>query len=329
MSTLGEDGRRETPSIWVVIPTFKARNSILKVINAIGPEVSKILVVDDACPEESGKHVLDNCSDPRVEVIFHKQNKGVGGSVCTGYGIAMEGGASFIVKLDSDGQMNPKQIYQLTRPVIEGRADYAKGNRFFNIGSLRVMPVQRLIGNAGLSFLSKMSSGYWSIFDPNNGFTAISAATLKSIDLDKIEERYFFESDMLFRLNLARAVVLDVPMDAIYKDEKSNLSEFRSVFEFSFKHTRNFSKRIFYNYFLREFSLATLNFSFGSILFFFGVCFGATSWINSFRTGVPTETSALILVAMSVLTGLQMLLSFLSYDISNEPKITKSGHWSI
>jgi dolichol-phosphate mannosyltransferase len=312
------------PHVAVVIPSYRVRNHILGVIAALGPEVRTILVIDDCCPEFSGEYVAEQTSDRRVTVIKHSENQGVGGAMITGYKEALLRGADIVVKIDGDGQMDSGQIQKLINPLLNNRADYTKGNRFFNIDKIGEMPLHRIIGNAGLSFLSKLSTGYWGVFDPNNGFTAISSIALRNIPLNKISKRFFFESDMLFRLNLTRAVVVDIPMDAIYGHEESNLSAVKSVIEFTLKHVKNFFKRIFYNYFLREFSLATLNLIFGALLLIFGFAIGIKSWTQSIDTGLVTNVGTLILISMSVLSGLQMLLSFFSYDISHQPKVPLS-----
>jgi dolichol-phosphate mannosyltransferase len=304
----------------VVVPSYRVRNHILAVIESIPSYVAFIFVVDDKCPEATGDFVQSSCPDRRVQVLRNSENLGVGGSVMVGYKRALEVGADVIVKLDGDGQMNGQLIGRLIEPITGNRADYTKGNRFFNVDKIGLMPLHRLIGNAGLSFFSKISSGYWSVFDPNNGFTAIRSECVLNLPLQKIDKRYFFESDMLFRLNLARAIVVDVPMDAIYGNEVSNLSATKSAFEFSLKHTKNFYKRIFYNYFLREFSIASLNLALGSLLLLFGFIFGINRWVHSIGSGTPTNVGALILICMSTLSGLQMLLSFFSYDISHEPR---------
>lgn len=315
---LGEVSRKSC--LAVVIPAYKVADSIVNVVKSIGSEVDFIIVVDDACPQASGQKVIENNRDPRVVVISHTTNQGVGGAVLSGYQKALELHAEIIVKIDGDGQMDTNKILDLISPITQGNADYTKGNRFFNVEKIVLMPKLRIFGNAGLSFLSKLSTGYWSIFDPNNGYTAIKSEILQSLPIHKIEKRFFFESDMLFRLNLVGAVVLDIPMDPIYRDEKSNLSPIRSLFEFAFKHNRNFLKRIFYTYILREFSLATLNLLFGTILILFGLLYGFRCWLGSAISGIPTDVSALILISMSVLSGLQMMLSFVSYDILKEPK---------
>jgi dolichol-phosphate mannosyltransferase len=306
--------------IAVVIPCYKVRNQIIQVIDTIPNWIKFIIIVDDCCPEESGSFIKEKFSDSRIIVIRNEKNLGVGGSVLQGYRVALECNARIVVKIDGDGQMDSTKIFKLINPILEGKADYTKGNRFYNLDRIGSMPLHRIVGNAGLSFFSKLSTGYWSIFDPNNGFTAISGEMISNLPLAKVDERYFFESDMLFRLNLARAVVVDVAIDAVYGDEKSNLSAIKSIFEFSLKHSRNFLKRLFYNYFLREFSLATINLVLGLGLVISGVTFGVTNWMNSMQTGIPSNTGTLILISMSVLSGLQMLLSFISYDMNHEPK---------
>lgn len=271
-------GKLREIQICVVIPAFKVKSQVLEVVNSIGPEVQKIIVIDDACPEGSGRHVQDKNQDPRLEVIFHDTNLGVGGAVKTGYKRALELKSDIIVKIDGDGQMDTSKISELVKPILIGHADYTKGNRFFDIEAVRAMPKIRIFGNLGLSFLTKLSSGYWRIFDPNNGFTAISSIKLKKIPLNKIDDGYYFESDMLFRLNLDQTVVRDVPMPAIYASEKSNLRIRRIILEFPAKHFRNLIKRIAYSYYLRDFNLASIELPLGLFLIFFGTILGAHSW---------------------------------------------------
>ena len=184
--------------IAVVIPTYRARNHILDVINEIGPEVARIYVVDDCCPDGSGDFVTTNCKDNRVSVITHAENQGVGGAVMTGYNAAIEDGMDVLVKIDSDGQMDPTLIMDFVIPIVNGETDYTKGNRFFDLEKVRAMPTARLFGNAVLSLMCKLSSGYWNLFDPTNGYTAIHADVARHLPFNKISRRYFFETDMLF-----------------------------------------------------------------------------------------------------------------------------------
>lgn len=305
--------------IGVIIPAYRVSDHILDVIGRIGEEVARIIVVDDACPEGSGKLVEKNCRDPRVEVIFHPENRGVGGAVVTGYRRAVELGLTIAVKVDGDGQMAPELIPTLVMPILIGEADYAKGNRFFNPEDVLAMPAIRLIGNAGLSFMTKLSSGYWSIFDPTNGFTAIHTSVLPILRIDRLAPRYFFESDMLFRLNLLRCKVTDVPMTAVYREERSNLRVGSVAAPFLWSNMRNTFKRVAYNYFIRNFSIASLYLLVGTALMLFGVIFGATAWIQSIDTAVPRSTGTVMLAVLPILIGLQLLLGFVGFDLNAEP----------
>ena len=305
--------------ISVVIPAYKVTDHILQVIGKIGSEVASIYVVDDCCPDSSGEFVRRNCSDPRVIIIRNEINLGVGGAVMAGYRAAISAGTDVIVKVDGDGQMDPQLIPYFCAPITEGRADYTKGNRFYDLTRIGDMPFMRIFGNAVLSFMAKISSGYWNIFDPTNGYTAISARVAAHLPMDKISQRYFFETDMLFRLNTLRAVVTDVPMDAVYGDEKSNLKISKIIGEFLFKHIRNFGKRIFYNYFLRDVSVATFELISGSLLFCFGTIFGLVNWMAALSHQTYTPLGTIMLAALPVLAGLQLLLAFLNYDVANVP----------
>lgn len=304
----------------VVIPCFRVIPHILGVLERIGPEVDRIYCIDDACPDRSGDHVEAGCRDARVQVIRHSENQGVGGAMMTGYAHAIADGAGVIVKIDGDGQMDPALVPAFIAPLLAGEADYTKGNRFYDLSNIGRMPIARLVGNAVLSFLTKLSTGYWDIFDPTNGYTAIHAGVARLIPSEKVSRRYFFETDFLFRLGTFRAVVVDVPMDAVYGDEKSNLRISRVLFEFTAKHARNCGKRIVYNYFLRDLSLASLELVAGSTLMSFGGAYGAWHWLRSAETGIPAHLGTIMIATMAVLVGLQLLLGFLAYDISNTPR---------
>lgn len=306
-------------SIAVVIPAYKVSIHITGVLREIGPEVTHIFVIDDACPDGSGK-VAKKSKDKRVQVLTHAENQGVGGAVITGYRAALEAGVDVVVKLDGDGQMDPSLISELVEPIVSGKADYTKGNRFDSLTGLREMPGLRVFGNGVLSLMSKLASGYWNVTDPTNGFTAIHRDVLNALPLDMVSKRFFFESDMLFRLSLARAVVWDIPMDARYGDEKSNLSVFRAVFEFPRKHFVNFHKRLFYNYYLRDMNAASLELPLGAALGWFGFIFGAVSFSTSLQTGIAATAGTVMLSAVPLILGFQLVLAFLSADIAAVPK---------
>jgi len=310
-------------SIAVVIPSFKVTAHILEVIKSIGPQVTKIYVVDDACPDGSGALVQKQSEDKRVEVFFHETNQGVGGAVVTGYKAALKDKIDVVVKVDGDGQMDPALISTIAKPVVEGYADYSKGNRFDSLENLFSMPKTRIFGNAVLSLWSKLSSGYWNITDPTNGFTAIHRKALEAIQLDKLRKTYFFESDLLFRLSIVNAVVMDVPMVSVYGDEKSNLKIRKVIFEFPWRHTVNLAKRIFYKYYLREWSVASFELPIGLGLTIFGAWFGLARFSEASSAGQATTAGQVTLSALALILGVQLLLSFLSYDVQSEPKVPR------
>lgn len=318
-------GTQWTSGIAVVIPCYRVRDHILGVISEIGSEVDRIYVVDDACLEHSGLLVEAECRDERVSVIFSDVNEGVGGATLRGMRTAFGDGAVVAVKMDGDSQMDAALIPRLVVPLINGSADYTKGNRFFELDRIGQMPGMRIFGNMVLSFLTKLSSGYWDIFDPTNGFVAIHRAIFGKLPIETLNKRYFFESDMLFRLNLARAVVIDVPMPAIYGSEVSSLKISRIFGPFLFGHIRNVFKRIFYSYFLRDFSIASLYLIFGLLALGFGFGFGLTEWITLGRRGVLASAGTVMIASLPIILGFQMLLSFLAYDMGNIPRYPFQG----
>ena len=305
--------------IAVAIPSYKVHAHVLDVIARVPPQVERIYVVDDKCPQDSGAFVQQHCTDPRVRVIFHDENQGVGGAVVSGYRAALEDGMDIVVKVDGDGQMDPALIAHFTRPIERGRADYTKGNRFYRPESLRGMPPLRLFGNAALSFVNKLSTGYWPIMDPTNGYTAIHKAALRELPLDKLEQRYFFESDMLYRLNIIRAVVHDLPMDAVYADEQSSLRVSKVLPEFLRKHTVRFFKRYVYQYLVRDFSIGSLYSLCGALFLLLGMGFGAWQWLASLATGRPATSGTVMLAALPIIIGIQFVIAFLHHDVSSVP----------
>lgn len=304
----------------VVIPCYRVKNHILNILSRIGPEVSRVFVIDDACPEGTGDLVQAHCVDPRVTVLRHAVNRGVGAAVMTGYSAALSDGSEVIVKVDGDGQMNPELITHFVTPIVKGQADYTKGNRFYDLTQIGQMPLLRLLGNAVLSLMAKLSTGYWNLFDTTNGFTAIHAKVARRIAFDKVSSRYFFETDMLFRLNIIRAVVVDIPMDACYGTEKSNLRVGKILGEFLTKHLRNFFKRVVYNYFLRDMTAASLELVLGTVALAFGGIFGAIHWLRGISSDLPTPLGTIMLAALPTMLGLQLLLAFVTFDVANLPR---------
>jgi dolichol-phosphate mannosyltransferase len=310
-----------SPAIAVVIPCYRARDHILDVLSAIGPECQAIYVVDDGCPDKSGELIKAECRDPRVRVLQLERNSGVGGATLAGYRAAIDDGAEILVKLDADGQHDPALIPRLVAMIQRGEADYVKGNRFFELDGLQQMPTIRLIGNSLLSFVNKISTGYWNVFDPTNGFTALHAGVARQLPFQKLSKRYFFESDLLFRLGTLRAVVCDVPMPVHYGDEKSHLRVSEVAGEFAIKHLANTFKRLFYNYYLRDFSVASIEIIVGVASLAWGTSFGLTHWwISGVQQGVAVTSGRVMMAALPILLGVQLILAFLNYDIQNVPR---------
>lgn len=302
-------------TIAVVIPCFKVKAQITALLGRIGPEVDAIFIVDDKCPESTGQYVEEHHSDPRIKVIYNSENLGVGGAVINGLLAAKSAGHSVAVKIDGDGQMDPALIKKFVAPLKSSDADYTKGNRFYSTETLSKMPLGRVLGNAVLSFVTKFSSGYWRNFDPTNGYIAIDLRLLSAIPVDKVHKRYFFESDLLFRCYLARAKVVDIPMQAIYDGETSNLKFSKEVLPFMAGNLRNFFKRIGYNYFLRDFNIGSVELVLGSILLSMGIVHGGINLLdNDFDSA-----GVVMITGLLTLSGLQLMLSFLNYDMQQTP----------
>ena len=304
--------------ICVVIPLYNANASIGQVIKGIPKFVRTIVVVDDCSTDDSYERAC-LAADERVQVLRNESNQGVGGTVISGYKKAVELGANIIVKMDSDGQMDPNYLIPLIAPIITNRADFTKGNRFVHAEQLKSMPLVRRIGNAGLSFLTKAASGYWGIFDPTNGYTAIHASLIPLLNFEKLHKRYFFESSMLIELGFLRAVVADVEIPAKYENEVSSLSEWKSLFEFPPLLLAGFLRRIIIQYFVRDFGAFSMLSLLGMFFCFFGLLFGIYKWVLSIETNIPATTGTVMIAVLPLILGSELIIQSLIVDIKNEP----------
>jgi glycosyltransferase involved in cell wall biosynthesis len=305
----------------VVIPAYRTENEILDVLQGIPTFIRYIIVVDDASPDSSANLVAAAAKrNKRIVLVRHEKNQGVGGAMVTGFKKALDLGAEIVIKLDGDGQMDPRYIPALITPLIAGEADYAKGNRFRDFSALRQMPFVRRIGNLGLSFLTKAATGYWNIFDPTNGYFAIRADDLAQLPLDRIDKGYYFETSMLSRLYLLDAFVQDVTIPARYRNEVSSLSIKRVLFEFPYKLTRTLIKRIILKYFIFDFSMMSIYLLTGIPLLLFGLIFGITKWIQYAELGIAAPTGTVILPTLSVILAIQILLSAIEIDLNTAPR---------
>ena len=303
----------------VVIPAYKVADSIKDVVCSVPTSVDHIIVVDDKCPQNSGK-IADDLGNPKVIVIYHEKNQGVGAAVVSGYKKAMELGSDIVIKMDGDGQMDPRYLDELIEPLTRNKADYTKGNRFMDFAALRTMPKLRLIGNNILSFMEKSFSGYWNIMDPTNGYTAIHKRVLTELNLEKIAKRYFFESDMLLNLYLANAVIKDVPIPTKYGDEESSLSVWQALIKFPPRLLYGILKRIFLRYFIYDFNMASVYILLGVPMFLWGVLFGAVEWYDSYANNIPKTAGTIMLAALPLIISFEMLLQAINIDIHNVPR---------
>ena len=307
-----------TPTVAVVIPAYRARCTVLDVIQRVGPAVSLIYVIDDGCPEETGRVVERDCSDSRVQVLKNKLNLGVGAAMKRGYEAALNDGADIIVKIDADGQCRPELIPELIYLICVGASDYVKGNRLLSPESLKTMPKNRLFGNLVLSFATKISSGYWHLMDPTNGLTAISANIWTLLPAEKISDRFFFESDMLFRLGLLGARVHDFSMVAVYGEERSSLVIKDIIWPFLWGLAKNSAKRIVYKYFVQDFNIGSLYLISGLSSLVLGGLLGISYWAEGVSSDQYASPGRVMLAGLPVLLGFQLLFNFLAFDMAGD-----------
>jgi glycosyltransferase involved in cell wall biosynthesis len=305
--------------VTVVTPAHNEARFIGQVIKAIPPFVDHVIVVDDCSDDDTSQAALA-CGDRRVTVLRTPSNQGVGGATIVGYRKALELGSDLIVKMDGDGQMPAEYLSPLIEAITGGRYSYAKGNRFLAGESLTTMPKHRIFGNLVLTFLTKLASGYWHIFDPQNGFTAIKAEALHMLDLKTIHRGYFFENDMLINLKITGARAKDIPIPALYGDEESGINLFRVGLTFPLLLLRRFFYRIYREYVLHDFSPIALFLFVGMSLCGWGVLFGAYHWIANALARVATPTGTVMLAVLPLSIGFQLILQAIVLDIQETRK---------
>ena len=312
------DADPAAPAIAVVLPAYRSARQIAGVLGCIPDCVRHVRVVDDASPDDL-QEVLAGVSDPRLEVLRHAENRGVGAAMKTGFARALELGAEVVVKVDSDGQMDPALVPDFVAPILAGEAHLTKGNRFADLTFIRHMPVVRRIGNLALSFFVKAASGYWGVFDPCNGYLAVSAALLRSLRIDHLADRYFFEISLLCEAYYPRAPLRQIPMRPVYADEVSSLQPAKALFEFLPRLAAQTARRLGLCYFMRDFNLISVFLSAGLPLFLFGIVWSLYAWSLSWVTGVARTTGTVMIGTLAIILGFQLLLQAVVLDVQNEP----------
>lgn len=300
-----------------VVPAYKEELMIHRVIDTMPDYVDHIVIVDDCSPDGTSD-VVRRSTDPRVDLIRHEVNQGVGGAIITGHTRAIELGADVNVVMAGDAQMDPAYLPPLLEEVTDGGYGFAKANRFFSPESFNGMPRHRVLGNIGLSFMTKLASGYWHLFDPQNGYTAIRTSVLQRLPLNNVAKRYSFENDLLIHLNILQVPAVDVPIPAVYGDEISTIKLSKVVPELVQLLGRGFWRRIWYRYVLWSFSPIALLLVLGIILFGFGLAVSVWLAFLSLNSVIATAATVM-LAALPLMVGVQMLISALQLDIQASP----------
>tara|TARA_B100001250_G_scaffold413844_1_gene449433 strand:- start:1407 stop:2375 length:969 start_codon:yes stop_codon:yes gene_type:complete len=307
-------------SIGVSIPCFKTGKITIDVVNDILEYVDYVVLVDDNCPYETGKLVENAINSTKLYIIKNDINSGVGASTKKGFEWLLKKECDLILKIDGDGQMNASDIPKMYIPILQNECDATKGNRFTNMNQLKNMPKLRLLGNIFLSFISKFSTGYWELFDPTNGFIALDGKVLAKLPLNKIDNRFFFETDLLFRCGINNVAVKNVSVDINYNKKNSACSSLNAIKEIPHFLTKHFFiaiKRIAYQYFIFNFNPGSLDLL---ISFFFSIIallvFIISILMNDFDY-IFNSSITLLSFLISVLIAVKFYISFIYYDCSN------------
>ncbi len=302
-----------------VMPCYKSSKTAPNIAKDILNYVDRLVCVDDGCPDNTGRSIEIFLKSDQLDLIFHDRNLGIGGAMKSGIKYALKFNPEIIIKIDSDGQMNPNLIPELLEPLLNRSSEFTKGNRFTNPKFIKKMPFIRIIGNIGLGFITKLSTGYWELFDPTNGFLAVRSHVFRQISFEKIDNGYFFETDLLFRCALSNVLISEIPMEASYDNEKSSLSPFKEFFRFLYKHMNIFLKRLAYQYFLLDFNPGSLSLClaiiFGSVALFVGL----KSFLFYGKLNIETPLGSQILFLATSLICNQLFISFIYYDASQKP----------
>lgn len=313
-------------TICVIIPAFNEAEHIAGVIKDVPLWVDAIIVVDDASTDHTSL-TANNCGDPRVVAVRRALNGGVGAAMRTGYELALEGRYELIAKMDGDGQMLPEELARLVEPFRLRLADYSKGNRFVLAGRTAGMPAHRHFGNNALSFLTKLASGYWHVFDSQCGFTVIRRGFLHLINMDSIADGYFFENSMLIQLNGLGARVVDVPVSTVYGRERSGIRISQVLLSFPLRLIADGTKRHWRRHLITEFSAIGITGLIGWFLTSFGILFGAYHWYGSISSGTPAATGTVMIAALSLLAGLSLLLQAFSFSVTSSPGAQETAYY--
>lgn len=306
--------------ITVAVPAYNEERLLARTLESIPALVDRVIVVDDASSDDTPQ-ILEGNQDPRLDVIRHDKNEGVGAAIATAYKRFLETETDICVVMGGDAQMDPDDLVHLVAPVRDGRADYAKGNRLHGRDVRHVMPRQRFLGNILFTLMTKWASGYWHVVDSQCGYTAVTREMIRNVDLDGIYKRYGFPNDLLIRLNVARARVCDVPVRAIYGQEVSGIRPLATIPRIAFLLVRGFWWRMWNRYVLRDFHPLVLLYGLGFFVSTVGLAGGL--WILVLRWGfssVPTPATTM-LVVLCVIIGFLSLMFAMMFDMIHNSEL--------
>jgi len=302
----------------VVVPALNEEALIARTVSTMPDLVDHVIVVDDASADATAEKARA-AGDDRVEVIVHEQNQGVGGAILSGHRRAIEMGADVSVVMAGDAQMDPDHLPALLDPIAADGYDFAKADRFFDFGSYQGMPRTRVIGNVVVGFLAKASSGYWHLFDPLNGYTAVRTDALRRLPLDRVRRDYSFECDLLVYLNIIHAKGKDVPVPASYGEERSGIRLFRAGRKLVWSLFRGFWRRMVWKYVLWSFSPVAIFLFSGLALCLWGVGFGIG--ITVATLGPPQASAATVLMSVGpLLVGINLVIVAWVLDVLESPR---------
>ena len=301
-------------NVALVIPCYNVGKTILDVLDSVPRCISRIYIVDDKCPLGTGK-LVDELNDSRITVILNEKNFGVGGATIIGFRQAFKEGHLACFKADGDGQMDLSYLPKLISILFDTKCDFVKGNRFTSIENLKLMPKLRIFGNAVLSFLTKITTGYWILSDPTNGYIGLTRETFYKLSLQKIDRRYFFESDLIFQLSLLDSIIAEYEMPSIYGNEVSGIKVRSVVAPFLLKHSKNFLSRFFYVYVARGFSIGTFALPLGLTSLILGIILGTNAWTEAVQSSISAPTGTIVLSAVLILFGIQSATLYFIDDL--------------
>ena len=304
----------EGKRVAVVVPAFDEEGLVGETLRGIPEFVDRVFVVDDASRDATSA-AADEVGDRRVLVLRHERNGGVGAAIATGYRQALEEGIDVTCVMAADRQMDPDELHGLVEPVARGDVEYAKANRLFSGEAWKVIPRTRYLGNAVLSLLTKISSGYWHVADSQAGYTALSLAAIRRLDLDALYPRYGFPNDMLVHLNVQNARVRDVPSRPIYDVGERSGIRLRSVVpRISWLLFKRFWWRMGQKYVIRDFHPLVFFYVFGVLMLGLGLLLGLVELVLRIAGNAITPAT-IVLVAVLVIAGLQMTLFAMWFDM--------------